>query len=494
LSKRRGGGILGSLQRIGKSLMLPIAVLPAAGILLRLGALLSDPKYFAKGSIIYYVGEILTRGASAITDHMPVLFAVGVAIGLAEEAGAAALAALVGYLVLSQVVDLGSTKTMKLDTGVLGGIISGAIAAVLYRRYHKIKLPDWLQFFGGKRFVPIITSFVMVWVGIIFLFIWPTVQDWINSAGNWLIGAGAVGVFVYGILNRLLIPFGLHHIVNTIVWFNVGSYHGVTGDMNRFLHGDPTAGIFMAGMFPIMMFALPAACFAMLHEARPSQRQKVYGVLVSAALTAFLTGVTEPIEFSFMFVAPILYVVHAILTGVSMAVVDLLGIRHGFTFSAGAIDYILNYNLATKPLLLLVIGVIYAVLYYVLFRFMIRIFNLKTPGREDEEDETANAAEEKGKRAGGGEDELARQVLEAIGGKENIEHLDACITRLRMTLKNEEKLDRDQLRKLGASGVIQVGPGNFQAVFGTKSELLKERILEIAKQEKAEEAEKPEKE
>ncbi|MGA9172760.1 MAG: PTS transporter subunit EIIC, partial [Thermoactinomyces sp.] len=361
MSKRRGG-LLGSLQRIGKSLMLPIAVLPAAGLLLRLGTLLSDPK-FGKESAIYFVGEVLTRGAGAIMDHMPILFAVGVALGLAEEAGAAALAAVVGYLVLSQVVDLGSTKAVKLDTGVLGGILSGIVAAWLYRRYHKIKLPDWLQFFGGKRFIPIITSFAMVLIGLIFLFIWPTVQGWITSAGNWLIGAGAIGVFVYGVLNRLLIPFGLHHIINTIVWFNVGSYHGVTGDMNRFLHGDHTAGIFMAGMFPIMMFALPAACFAMLHEARPSQRKKVYGVLVSAALTAFLTGVTEPIEFSFMFVAPLLYVVHAILTGVSLAVVDLLGIRHGFTFSAGAIDYILNYNLATKPLLLLSVGVVYAVLY-----------------------------------------------------------------------------------------------------------------------------------
>jgi PTS system N-acetylglucosamine-specific IIC component len=487
LSKRRGG-LLGSLQRIGKSLMLPIAVLPAAGLLLRLGTLLSDPK-FGKESAIYFVGEVLTRGAGAIMDHMPILFAVGVALGLAEEAGAAALAAVVGYLVLSQVVDLGSTKAVKLDTGVLGGILSGIVAAWLYRRYHKIKLPDWLQFFGGKRFIPIITSFAMVLIGLIFLFIWPTVQGWITSAGNWLIGAGAIGVFVYGVLNRLLIPFGLHHIINTIVWFNVGSYHGVTGDMNRFLHGDHTAGIFMAGMFPIMMFALPAACFAMLHEARPSQRKKVYGVLVSAALTAFLTGVTEPIEFSFMFVAPLLYVVHAILTGVSLAVVDLLGIRHGFTFSAGAIDYILNYNLATKPLLLLVVGVVYAVLYYVLFRFLIRFFNLKTPGREDEE-EFESGKEEKDGRTGGGEDELARQVLEAIGGKDNIEHLDACITRLRMTLKDEEKLDRDKLRKLGASGVIQVGPGNYQAVFGTKSELLKERILEICKQEKTEEKEK----
>ncbi len=478
----RSRNVLGSLQRVGRSLMMPIAVLPAAGILFYLGALFKNPEYFDKGSMIFFIGDVLDKGAGVIFSNLPILFAVGVALGMTGGAGAAALAAVVGYLVMNNVVGMHNTDTSKLDTGVLGGIIAGLIAAFLYRRYHDVKLPDWLQFFGGRRFVPIVTSFAMIFVGLIFLLIWPTVQSWITSAGNWLIGQGSVGLFVYGVLNRLLIPFGLHHIVNTIVWFNLGEFVNqagevVRGDLHRFFAGDPTAGIFMAGMYPILMFALPAACFAIIHEAKPSQRKKVSGIFISAALTAFLTGITEPIEFAFMFAAPALYLIHALLTGTSMAVVYLLGIKHGFFFSAGGIDFFLNFFRATKPYLLIVVGLVYAVIYYVIFRMVIRFFNLKTPGREEDVDE-----EEVTENKTSGDDELAREVLAAIGGKENIEHLDACITRLRMTLKDESKLDKEQLKKLGAAGVIQVGTGNYQAVFGTKSELLKDRILELMKE------------
>lgn len=481
-SVSRKRNVLGSLQRVGRSLMMPIAVLPAAGILLYLGALLKNPAYFDKGSIAFFIGDVLDKGAGVIFSNLPILFAVGVALGMTGGAGAAALAAVVGYLVMNNVVGMQNTDTMKLNTGVLGGIIAGLIAAFLYRRYHDVKLPDWLQFFGGRRFVPIVTSFAMIFVGLVFLFIWPTVQGWITSAGNWLIGQGSVGLFVYGVLNRLLIPFGLHHIVNTIVWFNVGEFTNqagevVRGDLHRFFAGDPSAGIFMAGMYPILMFALPAACFAMIHEAKPSQRKKVSGIFISAALTAFLTGITEPIEFAFMFVAPALYLIHALLTGTSMAVVYLLGIKHGFFFSAGGIDFILNSFRATKPYLLIAVGLAYAVLYYVIFRLIIRFFDLKTPGREEDADKEGVSANK-----AAGDDELAKAVLAAIGGKENIEQLDACITRLRMTLKDETKLDKEQLKKLGAAGVIQVGTGNFQAVFGTKSELLKDRILELMKE------------
>ncbi|MFC7443380.1 N-acetylglucosamine-specific PTS transporter subunit IIBC [Laceyella putida] len=473
--------MLGFLQRIGRSLMLPIAVLPAAGLLLRIGALLSDPTYFTKGTIIFRIGEIMAKGGGAIFDNLPILFAVGVALGLTDSAGAAALAAVAGYLVMKQVVDLGSTKEMKLDTGVVGGLITGFITAGLYNRYHDIRLPDWLQFFGGKRFIPIVTSMAMVFVGILFLFIWPPVQDAISAVGNWLIAQGSIGLFIYGVLNRLLLMFGLHHILNSLVWFTVGDFvntagQTVHGDLTRFFAGDKTAGMFMTGFFPILMFALPAACLAMIHEAKPEKRQLVSGVLISSAIAAFLTGITEPIEFAFMFVAPLLYVVHALLTGVSMAIVHVLGIKHGFTFSAGAIDFFLNLNLATKPWLLFGIGLIFAVIYYVLFRVLIRAFNIRTPGREDETDKTEAEGQAPGKS---GDDELAREVLEAIGGKDNIDKLDACTTRLRMTLKDENKLDQDKLKKLGAAGVVQVGKGNFQAVFGTKSELLKDQILKM---------------
>lgn len=486
MSKQKGR-VLGFLQRIGRSLMLPIAVLPAAGLLLRFGALLSDPKYFADGTIIFRIGEILAKGGGAIFDNLPILFAVGVALGLTENAGAAGLAAVTGYLVMKQVVDLGSTEAVKLDTGVLGGLITGFITAWLYNRYHDIKLPDWLQFFGGKRFVPIVTAMAMVLVGILFLFIWPPVQDAISAVGNWMIAQGSIGLFIYGMLNRLLLVFGLHHILNFLVWFNIGDFTNaagqvIHGDLNRFFAGDPTAGMFMTGYFPILMFALPAACFAMIHEAKPERRKLVSGVLISSAIAAFLTGITEPIEFAFMFVAPLLYLVHAILTGASMAIAYVLGIKHGFTFSAGAIDFFLNMNLATKPWFLFGVGLIFAVIYYVLFRVLIRLFDLKTPGREDETDAAVGNEQAAGQTESGG-DELPREILQAIGGKENIEKLDACTTRLRMTLKDESKLDQAKLKQLGAAGVIQVGTGNFQAVFGTKSELLKDQILKIIEQE-----------
>lgn len=490
--QKKKGALLGSLQRIGKSFMLPIAVLPAAGILMGFGALFTNKDYFNEGSVLFFIGEVFNAGGSAIFDNLALLFAIGVALGLTGNAGASALAAVVGYLLMIKVVSLGSTESMELNTGVLGGIIAGAIAAYMYNRYYDIKLPDWLQFFGGKRFVPIVTSLVMVLVGLIFLVIWPPVQQAINAGGNWIIQQGAIGLFLYGVFNRLLIPFGLHHILNTLVWFNIGEFtteagNVVTGDIPRFFAQDPSAGIFMTGFFPILMFALPAACFAMLHEVKPERRKFISGILISAALTAFITGITEPIEFSFMFVAPFLYVIHAILTGTSMALVYLLGIRHGFSFSAGGIDYFLNMHLATQPWLLALIGIIYAVIYYVVFRLLIRWMNLKTPGREEGgENENEDAGRIKSRSD---DDDLAKKVLAAIGGKENIDRLDACITRLRMTVKDEDKLDSEQLKKLGASGVIKVGSGNFQAVFGTKSEQLKDRILHWIDEEQDHKAE-----
>jgi len=374
-------GFLGPLQKVGKALMTPVAVLPAAGLLLRFGQPdLLNIKWLADAG-------------GALFDNLPLLFAIGVAIGLASEAGVAGLSGMVAYFVMTKVaVDFNKDINM----GVLAGIIAGSLAGWAYNRFHATKLPEFLGFFGGRRFVPIITALLALILGIVFGFVWPPIQNVINAIGQWIIGAGALGVFVFGVMNRLLIPLGLHHIINSLVWFVFGNYTDatgkvVTGDLNRFFAGDPNAGAFMTGWFPIMMFGLVGVALAIYQEAKPSQRAAVGSIMFGAALTAFVTGVTEPLEFAFMFVAPVLYLVHALLAGSSMALVYILGIKDGFTFSAGLIDYILNFGLATNPLLLIPIGLIYLVIYWALFRFMIRRFNIMTPGREPDDAEMATA-------------------------------------------------------------------------------------------------------
>ncbi|GAB6876758.1 PTS transporter subunit EIIC [Thermaerobacter litoralis] len=368
--------LMGGLQRVGRALMAPVAVLPAAGILLRLGQpdLLDIP--------------VMAQAGDAIFSNLPLLFAIGVGIGLANQAGVAGLAALVGYVVFQKTL---TTINEDLNMGVLAGILMGALAAALYNRYHNIRLPEWLGFFGGRRFVPLVTAFWALVLGVVFGFVWGPVQQLIDALGNWIVGAGAVGVFVFGVLNRLLLPFGLHHILNSLVWFIFGDFTNpqtgevVHGDLHRFFAGDPTAGIFMAGWYPIMMFGLIGVALAMIHEAKPENRAAARGILLSAALTSFVTGITEPLEFAFMFLTPVLYVAHALLAGISMALVYELGIRHGFTFSAGLIDYVLNWGIATKPALLIPIGLVFLVVYYGLFRFLIRRLDLPTPGREPAE-------------------------------------------------------------------------------------------------------------
>ena len=327
------------IQRLGRALMLPIAVLPVAGLLLRLG----QPDVFNI--------KMIADAGGAIFDNLPLLFAIGVAVGFAKDNnGVAALAGAIGYLIEVAVMkDIND----KLNMGVLSGIIAGIVAGMLYNKYKDIKLPDYLAFFGGKRFVPIVTGVACLVLGIVFGYAWGPVQGAIDAAGHWLTTAGAVGAFVFGLLNRLLLVTGLHHILNSLAWFVFGSFTppggaAVTGDLHRFFAGDPTAGTFMTGFFPVMMFGLPAACLAMFHEAPKERRAMVGGLLFSMALTSFLTGVTEPIEFSFMFLAPVLYAIHAVLTGLSLAICSALGIKLGFTFSAGAIDYVLNYGLSTK--------------------------------------------------------------------------------------------------------------------------------------------------
>jgi PTS system N-acetylglucosamine-specific IIC component len=392
--------------------MLPIAALPVAAILLRLG----QPDMLGAGDTglalanhwpwLAPVAEVLAAAGGALFSNIGLLFAVGVAVGFARKSdGSTAVAAVVGYLVFDavttamspHVLDAGSDgSAVLIDYGVFGGILIGILAALLWQRYYRIKLPPYLAFFGGRRFVPIITANAAIVLAVALSFLYPAFDRGLTELGEWLVGNDILGAGVYGFVNRLLIPFGLHHLVNSVPWFAVGSFQTsggevVRGDIARFLHGDPTAGAFMTGFFPIMMFALPAAALAIYHEATPGRRKLVGGVMLSGALTSFLTGVTEPLEFAFMFVAWPLFLIHAVLTGTALALVNALGIKDGFAFSAGAIDYGLNFTAATRPLLLVPIGLGYAVIYYTLFRTVIRRFDLPTPGRERDEVEVEAA-------------------------------------------------------------------------------------------------------
>jgi PTS system N-acetylglucosamine-specific IIC component len=399
-ARKRGSGLYQGLQKVGRSLQLPVAVLPAAGIMVRLGA---DDVFGKDGLGWNKVAAVFDGAGDAILGNLPLLFCIGVAIGFAKKAdGSTALAALVGFLVYSKVLQAFPVTEEKIqagkdvaatynDPGVLGGIIMGLLAAVLWQRFHRTRLVDWLGFFNGRRLVPIIMAFVGLVVGVFFGLVWEPIGEVITDFGEWMTGLGAAGAGIFGAINRALIPVGMHQFVNTVAWFQLGDFTNsagevVHGDIHRYLAGDPSAGMFQSGFFPIMMFGLPAAALAIAHTARPERRKAVLGMMVSLALTSFVTGVTEPIEFSFMFIAPLLYVLHALLTAVSMAVTWGLGVHAGFNFSAGLIDYALNWNLATKPWLIIPIGLVFAAIYYVVFRFAITKFDLPTPGREPEEE------------------------------------------------------------------------------------------------------------
>jgi PTS system N-acetylglucosamine-specific IIC component len=446
------------LQRIGKALMLPIAVLPVAGLLLRLGQpdVLNVP--------------FIAQAGGAIFENLALIFAVGIAVGLARGAnGVAGLSGMIAYLVLTSGA---KTINSKINMGILAGILAGIVAGTMYNRFKDTKLPTFLGFFGGSRFVPIVTGGASLVLALVFGFVWPPVQSGIDGLGGLITRSGPVGAFVFGTLNRLLIPTGLHHILNNLTWFVFGSFDGpkgaVTGDLNRYFAGDKSAGVFMAGFYPVMMFGLPAACFAMYRKARPENKKAIGGVMLSTALTAFLTGITEPVEFAFMFLAPVLYAIHAVLTGISLALLDLLGVRHGFSFSAGAIDYALNYGLSTKGWLILPVGLAYAAIYYALFAFFIERFNLATPGREAA---TAVAPAE----AGGASSEpsgLAVQFLKVLGGHRNIREIDACITRLRLVMVDRDLVKDDQLKALGAKGVVRPGVDSLQVILGPIAEVI----------------------
>lgn len=470
------GKVLGSLQKLGKALMTPVATLPAAALLLRLG----QPDVWKWTGTMKAGIPWMAAAGGAIFDNLALIFAIGIAVGLAEENnGVAGLAATVGYFVLTKVA---VTFNKDINMGVLAGIIVGIIAGSLYNKYKAVKVPDFLGFFGGKRFVPIITSLYTLVLGVAAGYIWPLIQNGINSFGNMVAGAGAIGAFIFGFLNRLLIPVGLHHVLNSLFWFQFGTFKSaagkiVTGDLYRFFALDPNAGTYMTGFFPVMMFGLPAACLAMITVAKKENKKTVSGMLLGLAFTSFLTGITEPIEFTFMFLSPVLYAVHAVLTGISLALTSALGIKDGFGFSAGLIDYLLNLGIATKPLLLLIIGLVYGILYYFVFLFFIKTFNIPTPGRIDDEESSSLSA------SGNSElDTKARNILQAIGGKENIDVIDACVTRIRLTLKDGSKINESALKQLGASGVMKMGAKNYQIVVGTIADLIVTHIKAIMRE------------
>ncbi|WP_339224548.1 glucose PTS transporter subunit IIA [Paenibacillus sp. FSL H8-0332] len=456
---------LGSLQQLGRAIMLPTMVLPAAAILLSLGSL----PWSAWG--LSSVSEVTTYAGQGIFYFMPYLFAVGVAWGLSNQAGPAGLAALAGMFTYDRIVS--NMGDGAVQPATLIGIILGIVAGVAHNRFKNIKLPEAIQFFGGSRFVLLFMGLFSALFAWVMLGVSPLLQELLNQLFRVVQMTGGYGVFVYGVLYRVLTAFGLHHILNNVFWFQLGSFTTpdgsavVQGDLPRFFAGDPTAGVFMAGLFPIMMFALPAIAFAIIQEAREDLKPKIKKTFLRAALVCFLTGVSEQIEFAFLFASPYLFALHVVMSGLAMVLTYSLGIHHGFSYSAGTIDFFLNMHLSQRAWLLIPIGIGYGIVYYNVFRWAIRRFQIPTPGREE--------GSELGDWAGNIPYQ-APLILEALGGKENIVQVQACITRLRLTVHNDRFIDTGALKGLGSAGIIKLGGGNVQVVFGTYSELIREEI------------------
>lgn len=494
----------GILQQVGKALMLPVALLPAAGLLLAFGNAFQNPAAisimpFLDNHVIHAMAKIMEQAGGIIFGNLSLLFAVGVAVGLSGGEGVAGLAAIVGFLIMNVTMGIvtGITPDMiagnpayssvlgipTLQTGVFGGIIVGILAAQVYKRFYNIELPSYLGFFAGKRFVPIVTAVAALVLGVVMTFVWPPIQLGLTLFSRNMIDSNKVlAAFVFGIIERALIPFGLHHIFYNPFWYQFGEYVSKSGQI---VNGDQsiffaqlkdgvafTAGTFMTGKFPFMMFGLPAAALAIYHEAKPEKKAAIGGIMLSAALTSFLTGITEPIEFSFLFVAPVLFGIHTIFAGLSFMLMQILNVKIGMTFSGGVIDYLLFGIIPNRTdwWLVIPVGLAFSVIYYFGFRFAIRTWNLKTPGREDDTgtEEVYNAPASS----------LAADVLQALGGKNNLTNLDACITRLRVSVKNSSEVNKDRLKTLGASGVMVIGD-NLQIIFGPKSDILKTQIQDI---------------
>ena len=462
--------LFANLQKVGKALMLPVSVLPVAGILLGVGA--------ANFSFLpEVVSHLMEQAGGSVFGQMALLFAVGTALGFTNNDGVAGLAAVVGYGIMVATLKVMATVmgVDGIETGVLGGILAGGVAGWAFNKFYRIQLPEYLGFFAGKRAVPIVTGFVSIALGLVLSVIWPPIGSAIAAFSDWAANQKPVMAFgIYGVVERSLIPFGLHHIWNVPFFYEAGSCvnnagEQVNGIMTCFLTADDASRAAgngfgqLAGGYLFKMFGLPAAAIAIAHSAKPENRAKVMGIMASAALTSFLTGITEPIEFAFLFVAPVLYAIHAVLAGVAYMLTNALGIVHGHTFSNGFIDFVVQSPRAENMLLLVGIGLVYAAVYYIVFRFVIKAMNLKTPGREDEDDNAAPAVTGT---------ELAGELVAAFGGKENITNLDACITRLRVSVANIDAVNQDKLKQLGAAGVVVAGSG-VQAIFGTKSDNLK---------------------
>ncbi|MDE1346781.1 PTS glucose transporter subunit IIBC [Vibrio aestuarianus] len=466
--------LFANLQKVGKALMLPVSVLPVAGILLGVGA--ANFSWLPE-----VVSHLMEQAGGSVFGQMALLFAVGVALGFTNNDGVSGLSAIVGYGIMVATLKV-MASVMGVDgieTGVLGGILAGGVAAWSFNRFYKIQLPEYLGFFAGKRAVPIITGFLAIGLGVILSVIWPPVGSAIAAFSDWAANQNPVTAFgIYGIVERSLIPFGLHHIWNVPFFYEAGSCvnnagEQVNGIMTCFLTADDASRAAgngfgqLAGGYLFKMFGLPAAAIAIAHSAKPENRAKVMGIMASAALTSFLTGITEPIEFSFLFIAPVLYGIHAVLSGLAYVLTNSLGVVHGHTFSNGFIDFVVQSPRAENMLLLVGLGIAYAVLYYVVFTFVIRTMDLKTPGREDETEASSTATGT----------ELAGELVAAFGGKENITNLDACITRLRVSVAKTEAVNQEKLKQLGAAGVVVVS-GGVQAIFGTKSDNLKTEMDE----------------
>ena len=480
-------------QNLGKSLMLPVAVLPAAALLTGIGYWI-DPNGWGANNI---VAAFLISAGNAILAFLPILFAVGVAVGMAKERdGSAALSGLVGYLI---VITMLSTDNVALLQGIEAGsvnaafgnienvfigIISGLIAAAMYNRFSKTKLPDALAFFSGKRLVPIMTAAVMLGVSIILLFVWPIAYSGLVAFGTWISNLGSFGAGLYGFFNRLLIPTGLHHALNNVFWFDIAGIN----DIANFWSGEGVKGVtgmYQAGYFPIMMFGLPGAALAMYHTAKTKRKKQAASLLMAAALASFLTGVTEPIEFSFMFLAPALYVVHALLTGLSLFIASTFGWTAGFSFSAGFIDFFLSSRLplANQPYMLIILGLVFAAIYYFLFRFLIVKFDMKTPGREDEDaDEVSiGVSEAAGTVAEDRYTVMAKQIYEGLGGDDNVLSVDYCATRLRLEVKDLDLVDQEKIKATGVPGVRVVGRNSVQVIVGTQVQAVFDEVQQLRK-------------
>lgn len=470
------------LQRLGKSLMLPVAALPVASILMGIGYWI-DPTGWGANNV---AAAFLIKAGGALIDNMAILFAIGVAVGMSDDNdGTAGLAGLVSWLVITTLlspavvamfkgIDVAEVPAAftKIQTQFVG-IVAGLIGASCYNKFKNTKLPDALGFFSGKRSVAIMTALSSLVATLVLFFVWPIVYGALVSFGKAIISTGAIGAGIYGFFNRLLIPTGLHHALNSVFWFDVAGISDIAnfwGQLGEGVYGQ--TGMYMTGFFPVMMFGLPAGALAMYHTAKENKKKAVYGLLLAAGLSSFFTGVTEPLEFAFMFLAPALYVAHAAITGISLAVCTLLPVRSGFNFSAGFVDWFLSFRapMAENPWLIIPIGLVVGVIYYVVFRFMITKFNLKTPGREDDDELTENTV------ISGDMGELAKAYIEALGGRDNIVSVDNCVTRLRLGVKDNSIIVDKKLTALGARGVIRPGKGNIQVIVGTNVQFVADAI------------------